>query len=403
MEQKLIVNCATCDARTVTEETLKTYEKITVNCATFLVSPETKALINRYPVSVNCAKVLLLDPEAVLKTVNGSAVIAPGPAPAKPLYFIVNGSLTIEPGTKETLSGYVGISVNGSLLAPKSLESALPALSLNGSAGYYPDDAVVLKRSAAVDRLFPLRAKADSLYWSAGRLMFLDPALDLRALAEKNLRFSAPKALILQSMAEGVAPLLADETEIDIVPDGMQVIRDDVTLTPDVPGRYGSRLYILGDLTLTQESEAVLPRMEQFIVKGSVRLPKSLAEAFSRIPAEYESLDYVRGRSLSDFVKLRLTRTMLELEPDGLNLRDGASVTLDADIPESLILEKLSISDCARVRCTPEQQGAVALVSQDVADISTGEEPGADPTAENPSKAPQDDCAKVVNAADYVL
>ena len=399
MEQKLIVNCATCDARTVAEETLQTYEKITVNCTAFLVSPETKALIDRYPVTVSCAKVLLLGQDAVLKTVNGSAVIAPGPTPAKPLYFIVNGSLTIEPGTEEVLSCYVGISVNGSLLAPKSLASSLPALTLNGSAEYYPDNAVVLKRSAAVDRLFPLRAKTGSLYWSAGRLMFLDP----RALAEKNVRFSAPRALILQSLAEGVVPLLADETEIDIVPDGMQVIRDDVTLTPDVPGRYGSRLYILGDLTLSQESETVLPRMEQFIVKGTVHLPKALAGDFSRIPAEYESLDYVRGRSLSDFVKLRLTRTMLETEPDGLTLRDGASVSLDADIPESLILEKLRIVDCARVRCTPEQQGAVALVSEDVANISDGGEPRADPTAEDAPKTPQDCCTKVIHAADYVL
>ena len=400
MEQKLTVNCTTCDARSVSEETLKAYEKITVNCAALLVSPQSQLLLDRYPVVINCAKVLRLDPEAVLKTVNGSTAITPGPAPAKPLYLTVNGSLTIESGAEVALSGYAGIAVNGSLLAPKSLESALPALSLNGRADYYPDGAILLKRTAVVDHLFPLRAKADRLYWSAGRLMFLDGTLDPQALAEKQVRFSAPKALIAQSLAEGVAPLLTDETDIEILPDGMRLIQDDVTLTSDVLHHYGSKLYILGDLRLTKDSESVLSQVERLIVKGDVFLPCSLSDAFSQVPAEYESLNYVRGRTLSDFVKLRLTRTMLELEPDGLNLRDGATVTLDADIPEGLILEKLRISDCARVRCTPEQQGAVTLVSQDVADISTGDEPEAD---EAP-KSPEDSCAKkVVNASDYVL
>lgn len=403
MEQKLTVNCATCDARTVAEETLQTYEKITVNCSNFLVSPKAKALIGRYPVSIRCGKVLMLDPEVVLKTVNGSAVIAPGPAPAKPLYFTVNGSLTIEPGAEEALSGYVGIAVNGSLLAPKSLESTLPTLSLNGSADYYPDGAILLKRTTAVDHLFPLRAKVGGLYWTSWRLMFLDSALDPQVLAEKQVRFSASNALILQSLAEGVVPLLTDETEIDIVPDGMQVIRDDVTLTPDVPGRYGSRLYILGDLTLTQESEAVLPRMEQFIVKGSVRLPKSLAEAFSRIPAEYRSLELIRGRTLADRPLVRLTRSMLESDPDGLTIMDCAQVWLDPDIPEQLILEKLSLSDCVQVLCSQAQQGAVTLVSQDVEDISTGDEAESTEAVSKDPQAPRDPSVKVINASDYVL
>lgn len=403
MEQKLTVNCSTCDARAVAEETLQAYEKITVNCSNFLVSPRTKALLDRYPVSIRCGKVLMLDPEAVLKTVNGSAVIAPGPAPAKPLYLTVNGGLTIESGAEEALSGYVGIAVNGSLLAPKSLESALPALSLNGSADYYPDGAILLKRTTTVDHLFPLRAKVGGLYWTSWRLMFLDGGLDPRALAEKRVRFSAPKALILQSLAEGIAPLLTDETEMEIVPEGMSVVRDDVTLTPDVLRRCGAKLYILGDLTLTPESEAVLPQLERLIVKGTVFLPKSLSEAFSRIPAEYRSLEVVRGRTLEDRPQVRLTRSMLESEPDGLTIMDCAQVRLDPDIPEKLILEKLSLSDCVQVLCSHAQQGAVTLVSEDVEDISTDDEAESTETASECSPIPQDPGLKVIHADTYIL
>ena len=404
MEQKLIINCATCDARTVAEETLQAYEKITVNCATLAVSPQSQLLLDRYHVAVNCANALRLDPQVVLKTINGSAVISPGPVPVSSLYLTVNGILTVEPGTQEVLSGYVGISVNGSLLAPKSLEASMPALILNGSAEYYPDEAVLLKRTAVVDHLFPLRTKADRLYWSAGRLLFLDSALDPRALAEKNVRFAAPKALIAQGLVEGIVPLLTDETDIEILPDGMRLIRDDLTLTPDTLRHYGSKLYILGDLRLPKESAAILPQVEQLMVKGDVFLPRSLAETFSQVPAEYHSLSFIRGQTLEDRAQVQLTRAMLEADPDGLTVRDCAVVRLDHDIPEQLILKKLILSDCAKVVCAPEQLGAVTLISEDVADIRTGDEAEQDEaSSDGKSPAPQDPGLKVINASNYIL
>ena len=52
---------------------------------------------------------------------------------------------------------------------------------------------------------------------------------------------------------------------------------------------------------------------------------------------------------------------------------DGCvNVTLDADIPNELILDKLEISGCVNVSCTPEQEGAVSLVSAGVANINSG-------------------------------
>ena len=40
--KKMMVNCAVCDMRSVSEETLKNYEQITVNAATVFVTPEKK-------------------------------------------------------------------------------------------------------------------------------------------------------------------------------------------------------------------------------------------------------------------------------------------------------------------------------------------------------------------------
>ncbi|MBQ2202476.1 MAG: hypothetical protein II412_07860, partial [Clostridia bacterium] len=56
--KKMMVNCAVCDMRSVSEETLKSYEQITVNAATMIVTPEKKDLINRYNVTMNVADVI---------------------------------------------------------------------------------------------------------------------------------------------------------------------------------------------------------------------------------------------------------------------------------------------------------------------------------------------------------
>lgn len=406
MEQTLIVNCSICDARNVAEETLQAYEKIIVNCSIFCVSPQSQPLLDRYPVVANCAKVLRLGPEVVLKIFNGAATIGPGPAPRKPVYLVVNGSLTIEPGTQEVLSGYAGCVINGSLLAPRGTETYLPALDINGRSDFYPENAILLKRTAEIDRLFPLRAKAERLYWAPRQLVFLDGSLDVRTLAVKNVRFGGPKALIARSLAKDLVPLLTDETELEVVEDGTSLIRDDLELTSAVLTRCGTRLYVLGDLTVTQDSREALGQVQWLKVTGTVSLPQSLAEDFARIPAQYQKLHYVRGQLIEDRTDFRLTRKLLERTAEGLTLRDCVKVSLDADIPESLILERLHISDCVTVFCTPAQQDVLNLVCEDVVSIRTGEDP--EPADKGDTAGPENQPAgnsrpKVINTADYIL
>ncbi|MBQ3652367.1 MAG: hypothetical protein II959_08005, partial [Clostridia bacterium] len=68
-----------------------------------------------------------------------------------------------------------------------------------------------------------------------------------------------------------------------------------------------------------------------------------------------------------------------------------------------LILERLSISDCAKVFCTEEQEAAVSAVSKDVAMIGScdeEEESILDMVTGSLNLNPN---LKVINAADYVM
>ena len=119
MAKKLIVNCATCDARKILEENYSHYEQITVNCATVLSGPNAKAVMSRLPLTLNCADVLEAEDDAELRTVDGGAEIKAGDAvPGSKYYMVVNGSLTIGPDTEKQLGQCMGMYVNGLLTCP---------------------------------------------------------------------------------------------------------------------------------------------------------------------------------------------------------------------------------------------------------------------------------------------
>lgn len=398
MEKKTVINTSTCDVRHVSEETLEHYGQLVINAAVVLADPQSRALLARYPVTMNCARVLDIEGDVQLSTVNGSAQIKSGEVPTQKRYLVVNGSLEIGPDTQPVLEQYVGIAVNGSVTYPESLNGALGMLTVNGSTTCYPDGAMLLKRNAMVDRLFALRAKA-GLYWAGRRLIMVDPQLDPKALEAKGARFASQEAILAESKVEGLIGLLDEKTDIIIVPDGTAVIRDDVTLENSTVKKHGGKLYLIGDLTVDRNGAEALEALEYLHVCGDVSvtadLKDRLLEKAQEITGDVKILK-TRGRTLQDRPYVKVSKWMLEREPEGVAVMDCAIVKLDGDLDKDLILERLTISDCAVVRCTPDQEDAVAAVSEDVAQIGGKEE---DDEAFNPLKG----AAKVINAAEYVL
>lgn len=409
MAKKMIINCSNCDARKVTEETLAAYETIAINAAAVLVSPETKELLNRYGVVMNCASVTEVDADAEVSSVNGSAQIKSTDAVAGKRYLTVNGTLSIGPDTQKVLEQYVGICVNGSVTYPESVSAYLAKLTVNGSATCYPDDAIVLKRNAVIDRLFALRAK-NSLYWSAKRMIMVDPQLDAVLLEKKGASFSAKEVIIAESKVEGMIGLIDEKADIIIVPDGTAVILDDVELDELVIKKHGSKLYVVGDLKVKEEAAGVLDQLEYLNVRGDAMvaesLKKQLVAALTEISGEVKLLKQPKGRCMSDKLSLKISRWLVEQEADGINISDCMKVTLDEDIPNELILEKLSFSDCMQIKCSPEQEAAVMAVSEDVMTIGAG---GGDDLGIGDmirgalGGAKELLNTKVVNTADYVM
>lgn len=398
----MVINCALCDATQTREETLQAYDQVVINAATVLVSEESVQLLHRYNVSLNAAAVYTVPAGCRPKIQNGRYTISGDRAPERPTALMVNGALTIQPGSKEALRGYAAILVNGSVSCPESLSGQLPQLQVNGSTIIYPDNAILLKRTFVVDPVFVLRAKKAD-YFAQRRVVLVDDGLDVAALADKGVKFLTRQAIVAQPLLEQAIPLFDDETEIVAVPQGCAFVNDDLKLTDAALRKHGTKLYVNGNLLLTTDASHALGQLEYLKVNGTVLLPASLLESFEALNAEYNDLKVVKGTLVTDRPAIKVGLDALQQE-DGLELMDCAAVTLSPDLPPQLIREKLAISDCAVVNCTPEQRDAVEAVSQDVAAIEDGTDGDAD--AGSPLGFLKDLFSgkrKMVNAANYQL
>lgn len=405
MFKKLMINCANCDARTVSEETLKAYETIQINCAQMLVTPETKDLLSRYGVSMNCANVMNIPTDVRVNTVNGSTEIKNTDVIHEKTFLMVNGTMEIGEGTEKVLENYVGITVNGSLLYPESMSGYVGKMQVNGSTSCYPDGAILLKRSAVIDKLFSLRAK-NKLYWSARRMIMVDPQLDGAVLAAKGARFSTKEVILTEAKVESMIDLIDEKAEIIIVPDGTAVVMDDVELSELTVKKYGKKLYIIGDLKVSREASAVLESLEYLNIRGDASVPSDLKQLLLEKAHNIEGdVKAAKGRVLSDKMTIRVSRKLLEQEPDGILVTDCMSAVLDEDIPSELIYERLTITDCMKVKCTPEQETAVGAVSSDVMTIGDNQEESGIGNMVKDALGMGKELltTKIINAADYVL
>lgn len=398
MGKNLKINCATCDVRNVQEDFLAAYDSIKINCADILATPESQKLMSRYNVKMNCADVLVVGNDVKVKTINGKARIGAGDAAMESCYYIVNGMLEIEAGAEAVLAKCQGIRVNGMVLYPQSMAGMLGMMEVNGKAACYPDEAVLLKKEAVIDRVFALRAK-EKLYWAAKRLIMVDPKLDPEALVKKGARFSAPEAIIAESKVEDLIDLIDERTEIVIVPDGTAVLNDDVELDETTLQRYGKKLYILGDVTAEGNAAGAVEQLEYLNIRGDVVTAANVKGSLLKKAEEIAGdIQVYYGKVLRDVPELKVSADMLDMEEDGVTAVDCAIVKIDPEVPAALIREKLHILDCAVVECSPEQRGAVSLVCENVPVIGNLED-----YREHLEDDEEDENTVKINAANYVM
>ena len=383
MKKNLKVEAAVLDLRHLTEETLAGYGQIKMEAALVLTGPDTEPLLANHAVELEAALTQRCDDETTVNVVNGKMTLNAAGKPEGKAVLIVNGKLDIAADAADTLRAYEKIIVNGKALCPESLAGLVARVcAINGKLSVYPDEAVVLKGTVRLDRLFLLRAQK-RLYWTDQRFVAMDPRLDAAALAAKGVHFAAPRVLLAESFAETLLPLFNEDAEVTILPEGTTLVDDDLELTSRGIRRYGTRIHVLGDVTVAAEAAEALAELEYLHASGDVLLPAALEDAFYGIPdTGYQELRVLRGKLLEGCVNAKINAKALALDADGISCVDCATVTLDPALTPEEILTKLHLSSCAVVRCTAAQEAAVMAVSTDAGCIRVTDAPKTEPDEE---------------------
>ena len=148
------------------------------------------------------------------------------------------------------------------------------------------------------------------------------------------------------------------------------MVDDDFELNEKTFRRYGSKIYAMGDVSISDEAAGVLGKVEYLHASGDVALPAALEEAFYAVPdLEYEDLQLLVGHVVMNKPLLNIKPGLLELDPAGVTCVNCAVVTLDKALTPEEIVAKLHLNCCALVRCTAAQEAAVSAAALNVAQI----------------------------------
>lgn len=373
-QKNYLLNCDVCDTRKMKEEDYSGYEKMMINTDLVIVSPSSKSILNRLPLTLNhdCTMEFEDDAEIKVQAINGSYEITGTTAVHEHTLLSVNGDLTIYPGTEESLQKYERIHVNGSVTCPKSLEGCLTKLSANGSVSVYPDDCVILDDTFIMDKYFPLRAREGRKYYVKDMVIVQDKSADMEKLVQKNVQFITRQLIVPEEMAEACVELFDEKAEFTVTPAGMTLHYGDAVLNEQLVEKDGDCIYVYGNLTIPDNANlrALSDSITKLTVKGNVTLKKNQAEDFKKLNVEYSELTFKwEGKLIENKISVKIDKTLLESSPDKVLVRSTAAAKIAPDITPELILDRLVIENCAKVYCSEEQESAVAAVSQNIAAI----------------------------------
>lgn len=373
-KKKFIVNCDVCDTRKIKEESLAGYEQIVVNADLLLVDERSRDVLHRLPLICNADAMLDVEGEVAMISTNGSYELSGDTVFGKKTVICVNGELSVRPGTEKVMENILKICVNGSARYPESMAPFLDRMTVNGKAWCIPDECIELKSKFVIDKYFPLRAKQDGKYYVNRKVVLTDQEVDIKTLTDKNVHFVTERFLVREELAPQAIAMFEESVEMDVIPSGFAYVGEEAELNETLVQRHGKRIYIDGDLTLSSGSERCFDKVEKLLVNGNVHLLERQAEAFAKVDASYRKLLFTKGRHVSTKALIVVDERMLEASPDGVEIGNCAVLKVDKNVKPELIMEKLSVKNCAQVFCSKEQKSALHLVCKNVAKIIDWEE-----------------------------
>jgi|GEM_PF-2033064 len=365
MGKCLTVNTTIFDMISTTPEIVNAYDEIKVNCTICLTTSRTRELLARTKFGVNTTQMVDVGADENIKvmTFNGVEVLNTRvTAPKEPTIVVANGALIIEDCDKKTFDQYKGIYVNGFVLYPRSLDTS--NFVINGAMIPYPDGAILLFQGLKLTNAFLKSASQGSTFCVLGipsnmgsigndlmgksqivlkecGIMAVEP-LDLELLKNKNVRFDTCWVTVSEENAEQLLPHVEGYVGMTIIPSGFKIMQGGM-LDNLAIRRFGSRIYVDGDLQIHAGEADALTAVDQLQVSGSVIVADRLADVFFAKCSQYGDLTVYKGEWIEHVgSEILLDRERLEGLEEGATLRfEESNVEIAMDIPVELLLKKV--------------------------------------------------------------
>lgn len=281
----------------------------------------------------------------------------------------------MEKGAKEALKNYKGIQVNGKVVYPESMGSALAGiLTCNGKTLAYPDDAVLVEKALVADRVFAARAKQGARYFCIKEVQMTGAEEDVRKLVEKGVKIRAPKAVVAESLLEAAVEVLEEDVDIVLVPDGCVCINDDVCVDGQLILRYGKKILVLGSAEI-RDGKA-LEELEFLQVEGKAFVAGENEEIFHRVCKKSGGTIVYKGRLIRRESELLVDRKLLQ-EAGAVTAAECAEVQISPELGEEELRDRIFVRNCAEVQSTEAVRGILRLQSYGVSEFTDLEKEGA--------------------------
>lgn len=388
------------DLTKATDETLNGIESIR-DVGLVLVEAGKSALLQQISIS-DVGNVQTIPEGATLFQVNGTHQVTANAPDTASVYLCVNGKLVVQPDVSadQLRRQLIGGLVNGKVVCTKAQLAVLTSLGLrvNGKLDAYPEGCQYRDGNAPLTCNEAALAEKD--LYLAERVTAEAGSLALLRQAGRKL-FGDRGIVVQESDREDLRAVWHGTGEMVVVPEGFRFVNKSLDVSAATNYQLRGKRFVHGSLTLQASVEPHhLEALEAIHVTEKVTLPIALLDAFlPKLVNEPEILPY-EGRLVVNGVELMLTEAMLTQSDQPLTLLNKAAMTVEKTVSPALLREKVALLiNCASLKLTREQQGALFDRLENNAYVDTEDAEAACEPAEEP--IPED--VRVIRDTGYLM
>lgn len=372
-KKNLEIDAGFVNAMNLTEEIAQMYNKITIDAGALITSDSSQKVLNKYGAEVDAGCVANFPDGTNFICSNGVHTITPSDTVDESTAALINGKLLVEPGCRETIKRYKKIIVNGVAIYPSDI--SVSNLQCNGKTIVYPADARLIDKSVDVDDIFCIRAEENEKIYATGSIYFIDMDVDLQLLADKKVHLIGEKAFVYQSLLKPALQVLDKKVDVEVIPDGCAIVKNDMELCEDIVERNGSKIYSFGSVFIPAEAKAALEKIEYLRSSENTYVCREIPQDLLKICRAAGEVILYSGKLFYKQSSITVDENLLNAHPEGISLMKISHISIDPALSVDALKAGLKeIVKCSHISCTSEQKGYISTIAKKISMISCDEQ-----------------------------